>query len=85
MAEYSDTEKEVRKLEQKWQELKAEYDRSQMLLEKAREETDSPKNHRNGKATTLKETLAMQLREQENIYGRLKNVNFNPLSPIYVY
>lgn len=72
-----ETDKEVRKLEQKWQELKLEYDRSEMLLEKARQESDeNPQARRrtDEKPTTLRETLTMQLREQENVYGKLKNV-----------
>lgn len=76
-AEFNETEKEVKKLEQKWQELKLDYDRAEMLLDKARHESeDAPKNVKQGdvKPTTLKETLTMQLREQENIYARMKNV-----------
>lgn len=79
-AELNETEKEVKKLEQKWQELKMDYDRAEMLLEKARQESeDSPKNARQGdmKPTTLKETLTLQLREQENIYAKMKNVRFS--------
>lgn len=76
-AEFIDTEKEVKKLEQKWQELKLEYDRSEMLLEKAKLESDENAQGRrrsDEKPTTLRETLSMQLREQENVYGKLKNV-----------
>lgn len=76
-AEHSETEKEVKKLEIHWQELKVEYDRAEMLLEKAQQETDkSPKMLKQGEGQprTLKETLTMQLREQENIYAKLKNV-----------
>lgn len=77
-AEFNDTEKEVKKLEQKWQELKLEYDRAEMLLDKATQESeDSPNNRKKSgddKPTTLRETLTLQLREQENIYGKLKNV-----------
>lgn len=79
-AEHVDTEKEVKKLEQKWQDLKLEYDRAEMLLEKARQESEElPKDRKatDGKqATTLRETLALQLREQENVYAKLKNVSF---------
>jgi predicted nuclease with TOPRIM domain len=77
-AEYVDTEKEVKKLEQKWQELKLEYDRAEMLLEKAIQESEeSPRKRRTaeGKPVTLRETLTMQLREQENIYAKLKTVS----------
>lgn len=77
-AEYVDTEKEVKKLEQKWQELKLEFDRADMLLEKARQESEeSPKKRKSvdGKPITLRETLTMQLREQENVYAKLKNVS----------
>lgn len=77
-AEYNDTEKEVKKLEQKWQELKLDYDRAEMLLEKARLETESsPLNLKSdgGQPRTLKETLTLQLREQENIYSKLKIVS----------
>lgn len=80
-AEFNDTEKEVKKLEQKWQELKLEYDRAEMLLDKATQESeDSPNNRKKSgddKPTTLRETLTLQLREQENIYGKLKNVRKN--------
>jgi hypothetical protein len=72
-----DTEKEVKKLEQKWQDLKQEFDRAEMLLEKARAESEeSLKDRKNGnlKQATLRETLALQLREQENVYAKLKNV-----------
>lgn len=55
-----------------------EYDRAEMLLEKAQQESDkSPKMLKQGgegQPRTLKETLTMQLREQENIYAKLKNV-----------
>lgn len=67
----------MKKLEQKWQELKLEYDRAEMLLEKATQESeDSPKNSKKPeeKSMTLKETLTLQLREQENIYAKLKHV-----------
>lgn len=78
-AEFIDTEKEVKKLEQKWQELKLEYDRAEMLLEKARlESEDSVKSvikSTNEKPITLRETLSMQLRELESIYSKLKNVS----------
>lgn len=84
-AELVDSEKEVKKLEQKWQELKLEYERAEMLLEKARQESeDSPSKRKqlDGKPTTLKETLTMQLREQENIYAKFKNVRiYNQRSP----
>jgi hypothetical protein len=76
-AEYVETEKEVKKLEQKWQDLKLAYDRAEMLLEKAREESeDSPKERKKNevKQSTLRETLSMQLREQENAYSKLRNV-----------
>lgn len=76
-AEYNDTEKEVKKLEQKWQELKLEYDRAEMLLDKATRETDDSPNSRKkseDKPTTLRETLTLQLREQENNYAKLKIV-----------
>lgn len=87
-AEYVETEKEVKKLEQKWQDLKLEYDRAEMLLEKARQESeDSPPRNADGKSSTLRETLTMQLREQENIFAKLKNVkksfsNFNMILSI---
>ncbi|CRK92406.1 CLUMA_CG005968, isoform A [Clunio marinus] len=74
-AEYIETEKELKKLEQKWQDLKLDYDRAEMLLEKARLESEgSPRSRRSneGKTGTLKETLTLQLREQENIYSKLK-------------
>lgn len=66
----------MKKLEQKWQELKLDYDRAEMLLEKARQESeDSPKNINKGDVKpNLKETLTMQLREQEKIYAKFKNV-----------
>lgn len=55
-----------------------EYDRAEMLLEKARQESEdsSTRDRRNadGKTTTLRETLTLQLREQENIFAKLKNV-----------
>lgn len=76
-AEFVETEKEVKKLEQKWQDLKLEYDRAEMLLEKARQESeDSPKDRKTDseKQATLRETLALQLREQENVYTKLKTV-----------
>jgi hypothetical protein len=63
----------VKKLEQIWQDLKIDYDRVDNLLEKAKQESEMPKDRKN--TTTLKETLTMQLREQENIYSRLKNVS----------
>lgn len=75
--EFNDTEKEVKKLEQKWQDLKLDYDRAEMLLEKAREESEeSPKKRKSldEKSGTLRETLSLQLREQENVYAKLKNV-----------
>lgn len=76
--EINETEREVKKLEQKWQDLKIDYDRAEMLLEKARMESGeiSPQNKRDGKQMTLKETLTMQLKEQENIYSKLKTVRF---------
>lgn len=54
-----------------------EYDRAEMLLEKAREESTemSKQQLKNDvKQTTLRETLSLQLREQENIYSKLRNV-----------
>jgi peptidoglycan hydrolase CwlO-like protein len=79
-AEYVETEKEVKKLEQKWQDLKLAYDRAEMLLEKAREESeDLPKERKKNevKQSTLRETLSMQLREQENAYSKLRNVRYS--------
>lgn len=75
--EISETEKIVRKLEQKWQDLKMEYDRAEMLLEKARQEggKGSPRKKRgDGKQMSLKETLTMQLKEQEDIYSKMRSV-----------
>lgn len=72
-AERNDTEKEVKKLEQSWQDLKMDYERLEMLLEKANQESEGSKD-RKGTTTTLKETLIMQTREQENTYSKLKNV-----------
>jgi hypothetical protein len=68
----NETDKEVKKLEQKWQDLKIDFDRLEMLLQKAKQETETPKDKN---TTTLRETTLMQLREQENIYAKLKNVN----------
>lgn len=76
-AEYVETEKEVKKHEQKWQDLKMDYDRAELLLEKARQESEeSPRKRKtvDGKSGTLRETLTIQLRDQENIYSKLKNV-----------
>lgn len=78
-AEFVETEKEVRKLEQKWQDLKMEYDRAEMLLEKARQESEEsprPRKTSDVKQATLRETLTLQLREQENIYSKLRNVSW---------
>ncbi|KAG5670735.1 hypothetical protein PVAND_000977 [Polypedilum vanderplanki] len=68
--EFSDTDRELRKLEEKWKDLKTDQERLEKLLEKAKTENDG---NRNGNSTTLRETLSMQLREQENTYARLKN------------
>ena len=76
-AEKNETELEVKKLEQHWQDLKMEYERHELLLEKAKQESDSSKE-KNGimPSATLKETLALQIREQENTNSKLKNVSF---------
>lgn len=52
------------------------YDRSEMLLEKARQEggNSSPKKKRDGKQMSLKETLTMQLKEQEDLYSKMRAV-----------
>lgn len=75
--EINELEREVRKLETKWQDLKLEYDRSEMLLEKARQEggNGSPKKKKDGKQMSLKETLTMQLKEQEELYSKMRAVS----------
>lgn len=73
LGERNETEKEVKKLEQQWQDLKVDYERLEMLLEKAKQESESG-NDRKISTATLKETLIMQTREQENNYSKLKNV-----------
>lgn len=74
-AEKNDIEKEVKKLEQYWQDLKMEYERQEMLLEKAKQESENSKEKKPSMINaTLKETLGMQLKEQENIHSKLKNV-----------
>jgi hypothetical protein len=50
------------------------------LLEKAKQGTETDGN---SNASTLRETLSMQLREQENTYGRLKNVSLNDIKKIF--
>lgn len=67
-------------MEQKWQDFKIEYDRAEVLLETARAELRSMANignNENKKPVTLKETLNMQIREQEHIFNKLKNVRKN--------
>ena len=64
---------ELKKLEQKWQDLKMDYDRSELLLEKAREEM-SESSTDFIKPVSLKDTLNQQIIEQENIYTKLRNV-----------
>jgi septal ring factor EnvC (AmiA/AmiB activator) len=73
-AEYNETDKELKKLEEKWKDLKTDQERLEKLLDKAKSEAEEP-NDRNPNTSTLKETLTMQLREQENTYSRLKNVS----------
>jgi hypothetical protein len=78
-AEINESDKEIKKLEQKWQDLKIEYDRAEVLLETARAELRSLANigtSDNKKTVSLKETLNMQIREQENIFNKLRNVRY---------
>lgn len=75
-AEKNETEMEVKKLEQHWQDLKMEYERHEMLLEKAKQESESSTEKKGTMpSATLKETLALQIREQENLHSKFKNVN----------
>jgi hypothetical protein len=84
-AERNETEKEVKKLEQNWQDLKMDYERLEMLLEKANQESEGAKDRKTTSTTTLKETLVMQTREQENIYSKLKNVRRNFLQRVKMF
>lgn len=73
----TDTDKSIKSLEQQWQELQLEFERSQLLLEKANEEIANlaaiNDEAVSGKSTriSLKETLAQQIFEQETISKRL--------------
>lgn len=58
-----------------WQDFKIDYERLEMLLEKAKQESEGSNDRKS--SITLKETLIMQTKEQENIYGKLKNVGEN--------
>ncbi|XP_058060644.1 intraflagellar transport protein 81 homolog [Anopheles bellator] len=66
----TETERTIRTLEQQWQELQLEHERSQLLLEKANEETLSRDGATEGRVS-LKETLSQQIFEQESIGKRL--------------
>ncbi|XP_055523843.1 intraflagellar transport protein 81 homolog [Wyeomyia smithii] len=72
----TEAEKAIKTLEQQWQELQLEHERSQLLLEKANEEMANlePSGGESGVKTraSLKETLAQQIFEQETIGKRLQ-------------
>ncbi|XP_058813408.1 intraflagellar transport protein 81 homolog [Topomyia yanbarensis] len=70
----TDTDKSIRTLEQQWQELQLEHERSELLLEKASEENANLAAiaESGGKTrVSLKEQLAQQIFEQETIGKRL--------------
>lgn len=75
-AEINETDKVIKRMEQKWQDLKIEYDRAELLLEKAREEMqeDNVVPGTEKSQSSLKETLSLQIHEQESIFAKLKNV-----------
>uniref|UniRef100_A0A182XVD4 IFT81 calponin homology domain-containing protein n=1 Tax=Anopheles stephensi TaxID=30069 RepID=A0A182XVD4_ANOST len=64
----TETERAIHKLEQEWQELQMEHERSQLLLEKVNEEMSTAGN---GERVSLKETLSQQILEQEAAIKRL--------------
>ncbi|XP_053682142.1 intraflagellar transport protein 81 homolog [Sabethes cyaneus] len=73
----AEAEKAIKTLEQHWQELQLEYERSELMLEKANEEivvsAEPPGGESGGKPhASLKETLAQQIFEQETIGKRLQ-------------
>ena len=74
-AEINETDKEIKRMEQKWQDLKIDYDRAELLLGKAQEEMQegSVSGPEKGQSS-LKETLNLQIHEQESIFAKLKTV-----------
>ncbi|XP_055605755.1 intraflagellar transport protein 81 homolog [Uranotaenia lowii] len=68
----TEADKAIKSLEQQWQELQLEYERSELLLEKAGEELAAAVTDPSGKTRlSLKETLSQQIFEQETIGKRM--------------
>lgn len=71
----TEADKSIKSLESQWQELQLEFERSELLLEKANEEIANLAaiDGSTGKTTrvSLKETLAQQIFEQETVGKRL--------------
>ena len=73
----TETERAIHKLEQEWQELQLEHERSQLLLEKANEELSAATAAGSGERVSLKETLSQQILEQEASLKRLTEEKAN--------
>ncbi|XP_053670813.1 intraflagellar transport protein 81 homolog [Anopheles nili] len=73
----TESERAIHTLEQQWQELQMEHERSQLLLEKANEELSATGT--TGR-TSLKETLSQQILEQETSVKRLVEEKANLLA-----
>lgn len=72
----TETDKSIKSLESQWQELQLEFERSELLLEKANEEIANlaainGDGSSSGTRVSLKETLAQQIFEQETVGKRL--------------
>lgn len=71
----SEINNKIRKQETIWKDLQKEYNRIELLLEKANEEQQGLLIKGNEKRVTLKETLTQQIHEQEQLAEDLFKVN----------
>lgn len=75
----SEINNRIRKQETIWKDLQNEYNRIEILLEKANEEQQGLLKKGNEKRTTLKETLTQQIHDQEQLAEDLSKVKLKLL------
>lgn len=71
----TDLNNDIRKLEANWKDLQSEHDRMEALLAKVQQDQAGSDGDTPLKRSTLRETLAEQLHEQESLAERLKKVS----------
>lgn len=67
-SEINETTRNIKKLEENWQDLQVEFERLEMLLESTRQKNTQD---------TLRETLSQQIHQQEKFRLKFGEVNMN--------